>query len=370
MEGSQQPTMTTTTTPPTSLLVPTTATAAATAAVVATATATATAALLTLLSSRWFDASGSWGGWDVWERSLSTTSATTTPPRAVLITGAGTGLGRAAALALARSSASVTVFAGVMNDAEAAELSAAARHTAHMRPLLLDVTRDDHVRAAVDAIRASGLALQAVVSNANLMGAPGPLEQVDPADATRCFEVNCAGALRVVRACLPLLRAVARSSNATTTTMPPPRIVFVSSGAGQLAVPFHGVYAMCKHATEAAADVLRRELRHEGIAVTVVQPSMIRTEAASAWPTLLERKWTPDTEAKYGSLRPRVVRQHVSLVDHALTPEQAARAVVHASVCEGRPPTRYRVGASAWAVAVISLLPASVADWVVRVAAP
>jgi NADP-dependent 3-hydroxy acid dehydrogenase YdfG len=272
-----------------------------------------------------------------------------TPPplgrSAVLITGAGTGLGKVCAKRL--STAGWIVFAGVLTEEERVELK--SLNNANLVPILLNICDLDNVKQQVSYISQSDVRLVAVVNNANLTSAPGPLEFANVNGLRKCFEVGVDGGMKVVQATIPLLRASGKY----------PRIVYISSGAGILAVPFHGVYAMQKFAIEAAADTFRREL--EDIAVSVIEPEMISTTAAMSWPELLKAIWSDEHERRYGQMRQKVEQQHHFLLRAGLTIDGAARAVCHA-VSAKYPSARYRVGPASIATALLALLPSKLAD--------
>jgi len=55
-------------------------------------------------------------------------------------------------------------------------------------------------------------------------------------------------------------------------------IVNISSIAGQIAIPFQGVYSASKFALEGLSESLRMEVRRFGIKVVLIQPGDHRTE--------------------------------------------------------------------------------------------
>lgn len=124
------------------------------------------------------------------------TSAVAVPT--ALITGCSTGIGREAAALLAEKG--WRVFAGVRTAADAS--SVAALHPA-VTPLILDVTSEDSISAAVAQVRAAlgGVGgLQLLVNNAGV-GLVAPAEFV-PLDKWRSvLDVNLIGALAMVQVC-------------------------------------------------------------------------------------------------------------------------------------------------------------------------
>jgi len=108
-----------------------------------------------------------------------------------------------------------------------------------------------------------------LVNNAGIYGDPARLEDFDLDRAHEVLEVNTFGAWRMIQAFLPLLRA----SDA-------PRIVNVSSGAGQLADMYGGYTAY--RVSKAGLNVLTRNLAADeegsGLLVNSTCPGWVRTD--------------------------------------------------------------------------------------------
>ncbi len=187
--------------------------------------------------------------------------------KTVVITGASTGIGRAAAEHLAARG--WRVFAGVRKAADGDVFDAAQ---GDLRPLILDVTKPDQVRDAVDTVSAAleGAKLAGLVNNAGVANM-GPLA-LQPMDEFRThFEVNVFGLLAATQAFVPLL------GMDESRTGPPGRIVNITSVGGKLASPFLGAYTATKHAVESMTDSLRRELVLFGIDAIAVGPGAVKT---------------------------------------------------------------------------------------------
>jgi NAD(P)-dependent dehydrogenase (short-subunit alcohol dehydrogenase family) len=258
------------------------------------------------------------------------THATGGAVRSVLITGASTGIGEACALRMA--SRGWRVFAGVrrVEDGEALVAKSAA-----ILPVLLDVTRTDHIASAVERVAGilGGDGLHGLVNNAGI-AIGGPLEFLASIEVERQFQVNVFGPIAVMQAFLPMIRA-ARG-----------RIVFTGSNSGFWCEPFMAVYGASKHALEAIADSLRVELYPWGIHVILIEPGMIKTpiwdkarDAHDRAPETL----CPEAQALYAkpiaALRPIID----TASGMAISPDRVARAVQHALEAR-RPKTRYQVG--------------------------
>lgn len=214
--------------------------------------------------------------------------------KTVVITGASTGIGAATALYLAKHG--WCVYAGVRKRADAEGLS--ARSEGDIRPLILDVTRQDQVDAAVEIVARAleGRTLTGLVNNAGIANM-GPLA-IQPLDDFKAhFDVNVFGLLRASQAFAPLLGMDRDREGA------PGRIVNITSVGGRISAPFLGAYTATKHAVEAMTDSLRRELVIFGIDAIAIGPGSVKTPiwdkaeeansdgpyAGSAWSDALEQ---------------------------------------------------------------------------------
>ena len=181
-----------------------------------------------------------------------------TPSKAVLITGCSTGIGRATARHLA--ALGWTVYATARRRETLAELESAG-----CRALALDVTDEDSMRAAVDAVRAEEGAVGVLVNNAGYSQS-GAVESVPMERVRTQFETNVFGLVRMCQLVLPGMREQRWG-----------KIVNLSSMGGRLTFPGGGFYHATKYAVEAISDALRFEVRGFGVDVIVIEPGLIRT---------------------------------------------------------------------------------------------
>jgi NAD(P)-dependent dehydrogenase (short-subunit alcohol dehydrogenase family) len=257
--------------------------------------------------------------------------------KSALVTGASSGIGAACAQRLARNG--WRVFAGVRKQGDAPPGT---------EELILDVTKDAHIRAAAEAV---GGELDAVVNNAGIALA-APLESVPIDELRNQLEVNVIGQVAVTQALLPALRR-ARG-----------RIVLIGSIAGKSAMPFLGPYAASKHALEAIADSLRLELSPFGIRVVLIEPGSILTpiwtRSAARADELLERM-DGEVNALYGE-RIAAFRKIALRRGAAGAPADAVAEVVEKALTAGRPRTRYLVGRDAKLRAGFEKLPDKLRD--------
>ena len=264
--------------------------------------------------------------------------------RRVVVTGAGTGIGRAIALRLAR--AGHTVVGTARAPSRAAELSGDARAAGlplEYRPL--DLSSRNQVEALAASL-AEGGGIDVLVNNAGY-GIFGAVEDVQPEQVLRQFDVNLFGPLLLTRLLMPGLRE--RQG----------RIVWVGSLAGRQSLAFQGHYSATKAATAAVSDALRMELKPFGVHVTCVEPGDISTEFTSS------RIVLGGEESAYAARAARSLAAVEREEHHGPSPECVARAVERV-LARRRPPARVPAGSLGRTTALfLRLAPYDVAQWVV-----
>lgn len=228
-----------------------------------------------------------------------------------LITGCSTGLGLSAALELARRDHHVV--ATMRNLAKAGELrERAAAESLTVDIVALDVTDGASVRRAVDEVlERTGNRLDAVVNNAAI-SIEGPVEELSDEEILAVYETNVFGVMRVTRAILPAMRARRRGT-----------IVNISSVAGLVTMPYHGLYASSKRALEAFSEALRMEVAPFGIKVAIVEPDFFRTNIGQN-ATMAAR--TTET-SPYWAPTKRTLDVVVAGVERGADPQEAAALI-------------------------------------------
>jgi NAD(P)-dependent dehydrogenase (short-subunit alcohol dehydrogenase family) len=188
---------------------------------------------------------------------------------AILVTGVSSGIGQAIALDLMRSG--YTVFGSVRRIEDAASIVEVS--DSRFIPLVFDVTDPAGIaRAVSDIERQVGPAgLTALVNNAGISES-GPFLHQPEHQFRQVMEVNFHGLVAVTRAFVPLLGAT------DTPRDRPGRVINIGSVQGIMTVPFMAAYAASKHAVEAFAQGLRREMIPFGISVSTIEPNFTKSD--------------------------------------------------------------------------------------------
>jgi NAD(P)-dependent dehydrogenase (short-subunit alcohol dehydrogenase family) len=181
-----------------------------------------------------------------------------------LITGCSSGLGRALAEAVIAAGHNAVVTARDVG--KLADL--AVDNTDRVLALPLDVTDAVQVTNTVSQAEEKFGGIDVLVNNAGY-GYRAAVEEGDESDIRALFETQFFGAVAMIKAVLPGMRA--RRSGA---------IVNISTIGVQIMPAGSGYYAASKAALEAMSGALRGELQPLGISVTVVEPGAFRTDFA------------------------------------------------------------------------------------------
>ena len=197
--------------------------------------------------------------------------------KTVLITGAGSGFGRGVTFELARRGHGVVAACQIWP--QVTELRQALKDAG----LEAEVIKLD-VLSEIDRQKAFERDIDVLFNNAGIMES-GPMVEIPMPVFRSVFETNVFAALELAQGFGR--KMVARRGG---------RIVWTSSVAGLVKVPFDGAYAASKHAVEGICSALREELAPYGVQVVTINPGAFRTgfndtgmESMDQWWSLGER---------------------------------------------------------------------------------
>jgi NAD(P)-dependent dehydrogenase (short-subunit alcohol dehydrogenase family) len=243
--------------------------------------------------------------------------------KTALVTGASSGMGKAIARQLIADGFQVYVAARQIDKMKDLALLGA-------RTLRMDISRDEDIQAAVNAILSEVDAIDVLVNNAGF-GLYGPVEEIGMDEARYQFEVNVFGAARLTQLLLPAMRKKKAGI-----------IVNITSMGGKIYTPLGAWYHATKHALEGWSDCLRLELAEFGIRVVVIEPGLIETGFGDvASDSLLKRSGN----GAYGNLVQAVTKAtRITYGQGSNTAPEVIARVVSSAVKARRPKTRYVAG--------------------------
>jgi NAD(P)-dependent dehydrogenase (short-subunit alcohol dehydrogenase family) len=197
------------------------------------------------------------------------------------VTGVSSGLGRA--MAIAALDAGHRVVGTVRKDVDLKTFE--STFPGRAIGVKLDVSDHAAIRPLVDRIEREIGSINVVINNAGY-GQEGPIESISIEDFRRLYDANLFGAIGVIQAVLPYMRA--RKSG---------RIINISSITAVVAAPAIGAYSSTKAAMNCISEVLAKEVASFGIKVTAILPGSFRTDWAGR--SLVR---TEDAEGEYAHL--------------------------------------------------------------------
>lgn len=189
--------------------------------------------------------------------------------RIVLITGASSGIGKTCAIHLHKRGYRVYGTSRYTHSDNAFEM------------IQMDVDSDISVKQCIDFILEKEGRVDVVVNNAGF-GIAGAVEDTSIDEAKAQFETNFFGVLRVCQTVLPIMRKQEGGW-----------IVNISSIAGLIALPFHGLYSASKFALEGLTEALRLEVKSFGIKVVLIEPGNFNTQFAKHRRKTLQSQQSP-----------------------------------------------------------------------------
>ena len=184
--------------------------------------------------------------------------------KSVIITGGSRGLGLVLARQLVDSGARVAICARTQPDLESAEAEL-KRRGGDVLAIECDIRDPSNVESMVDCVISSFGTVEILFNVAGIIEV-GPLDSMKMDDFHDSMNTNCWGALHTVLAVLPEMRRRGWG-----------RIVNVASIGGKQALPHLLPYTASKFALVGLSNGLRTELAKDGIVVTTVCPTLIRT---------------------------------------------------------------------------------------------
>ena len=238
-------------------------------------------------------------------------------PRNILVIGASSGIGEATAQLLAKRGH--RVFA-TSRDASRIDIKG-------VEALSLDVFDEASIDHAIRTVLEREGSIDGLVYSAGFYVA-GAVEETPLKDLHDQLHAYFYGAVRCAQGVLPHMRAQEFG-----------RLVFMSSTAGTIAIPFHAAYSASKGALGRWAEAFAYEVEPFNIGVSYIEAGPIKTNAPNAM------RPPPSPMAEYEARRSNAEDGFKTSIKGGLPPSRIAEAITRA-IESDRPRVRYRVGAA------------------------
>jgi NAD(P)-dependent dehydrogenase (short-subunit alcohol dehydrogenase family) len=252
-----------------------------------------------------------------------------------VVTGSSSGNGFETSLLLAKNR--FYTYSTMRNLEKSARIKEVAKKDSlPIEVLQLDVTDDKSVTDAIDVISNRQGRIDVLVNNAGYEQ-HGPVEELSMEEIKTQFETNFFGAVRVMKAVLPMMR---KQRSGT--------IVNVSSIGGKIGVPLNSAYVGSKFALEGFSESMKYELEGFGIKVILIEPGAVNTNYLEN-SRQAQKAMNPDSPyAELSKMVSEGVRERFKETSSS-SPMQVAEVILTAIKSE-KPNTRYLVGNDAIAI--------------------
>ncbi len=242
-----------------------------------------------------------------------------------VITGASSGIGQAVALALAERGCRVALGSRRVENLEETANAVRARGGEAL-VISTDVTQRPQVERLFQETMDCWGRIDGLISNAGRY-VRSPILELTIRDLEDSMAVNFYGHVHCIQAVLPVM--IQQGSG---------HILLIASMDAKKGIPPDAPYVAAKFALSGFGDVLRQEVRDQGIAVTTVYPGRVDT--------------------------PMIADLHVPTISKKMPVESAARAIVRAVDTR---PAELILPAQAFYLNLLNVFSPRLADWYVRV---
>ena len=233
----------------------------------------------------------------------------------VLVTGASSGIGKATASIFAENG--YTVYA-ISRHIEEKEYTLGKGKIIQLQADVTDRVTLEELKKRIDNL--------SIIIHAAGFGIAGSAEDVSAEEAERQIKVNYLGPVLVDNIFLPLLRQRRRSL-----------VIFISSIAGRIPIPFQSHYSSSKYALEAYAECLGMEGKPFGIHTVLLEPGDTKTDF-----TRSRKKIIPENSS-YKRAAEKAISRMEADERNGKSPETVAKAALKAA-SSSHPPVRKPIG--------------------------
>ncbi len=258
---------------------------------------------------------------------VSSMSGNMTEEKIAVVTGSSSGIGFETSLLLAKNG--FRTYATVRNLEKAKAISIISnKGELPIRVIELDVDSEKSVVDAIDIVNNESKRIDVLVNNAGY-AMVGALEDLSMDEIKAQFETNLFGAIRVMKAVLPIMRKQQGGI-----------IVNISSMGGRIGLPLESMYHGTKFALEGISESLRYETQPFGIKVVLIEPGVIRSNFLNN--AKLGQKAAEDISA-YAQMIQTLMKSGTAIYDRGLPPEEVAKTILKVVTIDN-PNLRYVVG--------------------------
>ncbi|MHB1198433.1 MAG: 3-hydroxybutyrate dehydrogenase [Polaromonas sp.] len=182
-----------------------------------------------------------------------------------IVTGAASGIGKEIAVTYARAGGKV-VIADLNRDAAQATVDEITKAGGTAMAVVMDVTSEEQVNAAVAEVVAAYGGIDVLVSNAGIQ-IVHPIEEFPFADWKKMLAIHLDGAFLTTKACVPHMQKSGKGGS----------IIYMGSVHSKEASVLKSAYVTAKHGLIGLCKTVAKEGGKYGIRANVICPGFVRT---------------------------------------------------------------------------------------------
>jgi Dehydrogenases with different specificities (related to short-chain alcohol dehydrogenases) len=199
--------------------------------------------------------------------------------KVAFVSGASRGIGAAAAITLASKGAAVAINYSSSEESAQAVAELIRESGGKAETVRADVRDPGDVKRAISQTETALGSVDILVNNANMAFVMKPLFEMEWEEFAQKLNDEMKSAFNLTQAVLPSM--ISKQYG---------RLIYISSNAADIAVPYMAAHGSAKAALNAYAKYVALEYAPNGITANVVSPGLVRTEASSHTPEAVLRQ--------------------------------------------------------------------------------
>jgi short-subunit dehydrogenase len=259
-------------------------------------------------------------------------SSSSSNNKVAVVTGSSTGIGYETSLMLARNGFHTYGTMRKLEEEKSKPLTEAAKsENLQLQVIELDVDNDKSVTDAINTIVDERKRIDVLINNAGY-ALGGALEDSSMNEIKAQFETNFFGAVRVMKAVLPVMRRQGAG-----------KIVNITSMGGKISIPLSSSYHGSKFALEGLSESIQYELEPFGIKIILIEPGAV---GSNFWKNIKIAKSSSDSNSQYTQFGNKILKAFKEMEENVISPSVVAKVILEA-VTSDNPQLRYIVGEDA-----------------------
>jgi short-subunit dehydrogenase len=213
--------------------------------------------------------------------------------KVAVVTGSSTGMGFETSLTLARNGFHTYATMRKLEGGGGAKqiIDIAKNENLPLEVIQLDVDNDKSVIDAINRIVSEKDRIDVLVNNAGYDLA-GAIEEISMDEMRAQFETNFFGAVKVMKAVIPIMRNQRNG-----------KIVNITSMGGRIAIPCHSIYHGTKFALEGLSESIQYELEPFGIKIILIEPGAVSSNFWKNMKTVTKPSESESTDSPYSQMK-------------------------------------------------------------------